>query len=216
MSIIKEICDSNTLIIAFTGYANKLNIPVNAFFLKSDLVSASKLIVFDESKRKTLGGLPPEHPTFFDVLNHLKNEIKSISANKIIITGTSGGGHSALLYGHLLQADKVVAFSPYPYVSIKTATLMQDPALHTMKKVLDLFDELPKQEKEFLDLKEVLATWNGKTEYFIHVAKDNEWDLKRALYLQGTPKVRIIEHPYNVHGIAGALARDGKLSKCFI
>lgn len=215
MSVSEVVKDSTTLVIAFTGFANKLNLPVPKFFAAAGLDSVSRIVVCDPSKRKTLGGLPPELPTFFDVLRHLKSRIEAIAPEEVIITGTSGGAHSALLYGHLLGADKVVAFAPYPYLTIRTANAMGDPALQSMHRVLELFDQLQGPERQFLDLNEVLCHWNGKTQYCIHVAQHNEWDRRRAMYLQHCPNVSIVEHPCSEHSIADVLSQQGKLSECF-
>lgn len=215
MLINRELTDSDTLIIAFTGYANKLHLPVDKFFVKAGLKPHNKIIICDKSKKQTLGGLPPRLPTFFDIVEYLEKEIDFISPKNLIITGTSGGGHPAILYGHLLKADKVVAFSPYPYLSIETATKMKDPALQSFKRILDIFDQLPEKEKDLLDLKNILKDWNQKTSYYLHVSKGHEWDHKRSMYMNDCPGVEIIKHPYKIHSIASALAKDNLLSKYF-
>ncbi len=215
MSITKEITGSKTLVIAATGFANKLGLPVEVFFKAAGLAETSKIIVMDPTKHKTLGGLQPEFPTFFDLIQYLKEEVAKYSPEQLTITGTSGGAYTAMLFGHLLKANYVVAFSTYPYLTAEACKNMGDPSLKTMARLISELDKLPDNVKEYYDLKYVLAKWNGVTKYYNHVSRFNKWDHHRALYLKNTPGVTIIAHPYFTHGITGTLAAEGRLSKCF-
>ena len=143
----------------------------------------------------------------------LEGDYQCVGIGKLL--GTSGGGHSALLYGHLLKADRAVAFSPYPYLSIKTARQMEDPGLFSMQKQAIRFHRLPDKVKPYFDLKNVLARHNGKTRFDVHVSKFHEWDYKRALYLRGVPGVTIYGHPFEGHGVARMIAEAGRLQNCF-
>jgi hypothetical protein len=178
-------------------------------------MDVSKIIIRDSSLLKTLGGLPPDFATFNDFLDHLKGIIASHPHKKLYVTGTSGGGHPALLLGHLLKADKVVAFAPYPYLSSEVGEQRNDPAIHSMKRMIARFQKLPNDVKPYFDLADVLVNWNGKTEYFVHVSRDNEADYTRAQYLQGLPKVEIVSHPYKEHAISVKLSNSGTLKDCF-
>ncbi len=216
MSIINEIVEeSKTLVIATTGFRNRFFNKNLDFFESANLMSTSRIVIKDPTKRKTLGGLPPKFPTFFDIIDYLQDTISSIQPKKIITTGTSGGAHTALLLGHLLKADQVVAFAPYPYLSIDEAKKRQDPALKSMSRVIKPLNELPDDVKTYLDLRPHLSTWNGKTEYNIHVSLDHQWDYRRASYLKGCPHVSIITHPFGTHGVARKLAESNQLHQCF-
>lgn len=215
MTVRKDIKDTDTLVVAFTGYAGKLHLSVEDFFEASGLADASKIIVHDPSYLKTLNGLPPHSSTFAEFLKALSFGVARVPHKKLIMVGTSGGGHSALLYGHLLRAHRAVAFACYPYLSIAQAKMMNDPALKSMERVLQQFDTLPVEAKQYLDLREVLQHWNGVTQYDVHLSKDNEWDSKRARYLAGLSHLQIHEHPYSNHGVASSLAKDSALKQCF-
>ena len=117
MSLKIEWKKPETLVIAATGLGGKLSVPVDQFFVEAGLEDASRIVITDPSYRMTLGGLPPEFPTFEDLLEHLRQLLVTHPHRQVYCTGTSGGGHTALLLGHLLGADKVVAFAPYPYLS---------------------------------------------------------------------------------------------------
>ena len=216
MTLVKEVHDSDTFVIAATGYGNKLNIPVDQFFSESGLTDASKIIISDKSKLQTLGGLPPEFPTFFDLFDYLQDQVSKIPYSQLVITGTSGGAHTALLLGHMLKADKVVVFSPYPYLSLSECKRMGDPALISMRRVLAKLDALPDKAKSLFDLRNILSNWNNVTQYYVHVSRYNTWDYRRVMYLRSMPSVNIISHPYKEHAIASMLSHDNELADCFV
>ena len=215
MPIIKEISDSKTLVIATTGFANKLGLPTDEFFKSAGLNNVSKIIISDPSKHKTLGGLQHDFPNFFDLIKHLNKEIEKYSPEQLITTGTSGGAYTAMLLGHLLKANYVVAFSTYPYLTAEACKKMGDPSLQSMARLIRELDKLPDNVKIYYDLKDLLENWNGVTKYYNHVSRFNKWDYRRALYLKKTPGVTIITHPFITHAITASLSRDNKLQKCF-
>jgi len=215
MPFITQDRQSDTLVIAATGFTNKLSLPVDVFFREAGLSGMSHIIISDPSKRKMLGGLPPEFPSFFDCLDHLRREIARHAPKKLLLLGTSGGAHTALLLGHLLEADHVVGFAPYPYLSIEEIDRRNDPVSRSMPRVIEALDSLSGDVKKFFDLRNPLATWNGKTRYYIHVSRYNRWDYRRALYLEGLPHLNIVAHPYSLHSTASSLRRDDRLKECF-
>jgi hypothetical protein len=215
MPIIKEIKPSDTLVIAATGFAHKLNLPIDKFFQVAGLSGASKITLTDPTRRMTLGGLPPEHMCFSDLVEHLQAQIALHSPRQVITVGTSGGAHTALLLAHLLQANYAVAFAPYPYLSIDAIRTMRDPVSQSMGPIIKALDCLPDAVKRYFDLRNVLVHWNQITHYYVHVARDHVWDYRRAEYLDGLPKLSVISHPYTEHAIAGVIARDGLLKNCF-
>jgi dienelactone hydrolase len=213
--VIKILNTSDTLVVAVTGYGNKLSLPVDDFFKKSGLEYASRIVISDTTKMKTLAGVYPDFVSFDDLLLYIKSVISENNYKSLIVTGVSAGAHTALLLGHLLDADQVVAFAPYPYLSYNEVKRQKDPILHSHKKMLAKFNELPESIKKNFDLAKVLNRWNGITEYYIHVSRYNKIDYKRATYLSGLPKVYIITHPYKEHAVASMLSHDSLLKKCF-
>jgi hypothetical protein len=215
MPVTKELNRSGTLVIAATGFSHKLNLPVKAFFREAGLCYASKFVMTDPDRRLTLGGLPPQHPSFFDLLEHLRRETTRAPAERLVVTGTSAGGHTALLLGHLLDADYTVAFAPYPYLSMAEAEKTGDPTVKRMHEKEHPTTDLPDEVRPFFDLRDILSDWNGQTRYHVHVPRYNEWDFARSRYLRDVPRVSVHLHPYKNHSLAHYLARDGKLRSCF-
>jgi len=215
MSVEESLRDREVLVIATPGIRGKLNLPVDRFFEAAGLDSLSRIIVLDPSKRMLLGGVSPEFDSFEALLEFLRRRIDEIAPRRLMTVGTSGGAHSALLLGHLLKADRSIAFGPYPYMSLKTNREREDPALDSLLRIAESMDRLPGSVKKYFDLADVLAEWNGHTVHHVHISRYNRQDRSRGRYLEGLPEVSIFLHPYRDHSVAGLLARDGRLADCF-
>lgn len=207
------------LILAFTGGAQKFagRNPFQ-FFVEGGLHKDPILLIKDQSRTCLMQGIPPEYDTFEKLVTQLRAFVDEHPHNKLLCTGTSSGGFSALLFGHLLGADKVVAFSPYTYISREKFIENSDPAYERAIKYIaqSMADEATYQSVlKYMDLKPLLSNWNGKTSYDIHVSQDSEWDVMRANYLSDCPNVNIHLHPYDTHGLVSRLMDAKSLAKCF-
>lgn len=206
---------SDTLVIAFTGFNHKLNVSVDDFFEASGLGDMSRIVVSDQTRRLSLGGIQPALKSFQELLLHLNDLVREITPEKLIITGTSGGAYSAILFGHLLRAQQVICFSPYSNLNRDDLTKLDDPAVESMKRILERLEALPKDVHKYFDLASVLSSWNGTTDYFVHVSKYHKWDYKRALLLEKSPHVSVVAHPYDKHSLVFPLIRNSRLPQCF-
>jgi hypothetical protein len=213
--LINDRPDTERLVIAFTGYGFKLGMPCDAFFKAADLESADRIIITDRSRLMTLNGVDPEFETFEAMVGYLREMVGRKKYRQVLTLGTSGGGHTALLVGHLIRADQSVALVPYTYLSLKTLKRNQDPALKTMGSKAFELDDLSEEAKQYFDLDTVLRDWNGTTQFFIHVGRFHELDWRRAQHLAAMPRLTIIPHPYDSHAITSLLDKEGVLKVCF-
>jgi pimeloyl-ACP methyl ester carboxylesterase len=215
MPILENFTQSNTLVIAATGVNGKLGMPVNAFFEASGLAQYSRIVIKDPTYKLALAGLSEECPTFSALIGYLRDQIARLGVDRVITTGNSAGGHSALLLGHLLSVDYVVVFGPDTYVSKGEMRRRRDPALKSAPRMIEAMNSVPENVKQYLDLRPILENSNGVTQYYVHVSRYYSPDTYRASYLEGVPNLRIISHPYLLHSIAPLLAKTGRLSNCF-
>lgn len=103
-----------------------------------------------------------------------------------MFVGSSGGSHAAILFGHLLGADYVHAFSPYTNLDpsyLRTSEAPED--LEALSDALARLDCVPPQARAYFDLRELLSDSNRKTTYQLHVCARSAPDLARALRLDG-------------------------------
>ena len=215
MPIDIQLKDPEILVIVCPAHNGKMALPENEFFEAAGLENASRMILYDETRLKMFAGMPPELKTFQCVLDYLKNFIQEHQFKKVIITGASAGAHTAMVLGHLLKVDHVVAFSAYPYNSEKMMAEMQDPSWKTWRRTLQPLNDLEDDVRCYLDVADLIKDWNGKTEYEAHVSRHHIWDYRRAQYLEGLPHVRVITHAYDRHALSGMLKRRGELANCF-
>ncbi len=65
----------------------------------------------------------------------LKSDIKNINPKYVTVIGTSGGGFSAILFGHLLKANFVHAFGPTTYIN--PVSLYKNLDWKTIRKIIE-------------------------------------------------------------------------------
>lgn len=211
-----ELKDSTNLVIAITGFANKLMVPVPVFMKAAGLERCSRIVLHDPAKTMFLAGVPGFFDSFDHMLEVLKAQIARIAPQRLLLVGTSGGGHTAMLLAHALKANACVVFAPYPYLSDAEFIRLNDPALQTFHEVLERVRRTPAEARKYFDVKDMLAQWNGVTGYFVHVSEGNEWDLKRANTLENLPHLSIIKHPGTLHAVVSQkFMRNNSLAHCF-
>lgn len=210
--------DTRRLIIAFTGFQGALNVPTFDFFGATGQTDASRILLRDPLQILYLGGCLPDAPGFRTLVKRLRREIETLGARYITCIGTSSGGYAAMVFGHVLGADRVHAFAPTIYGSA-WLTLLSGDWDQLRKRVMPrhlLLDLLmPPWLWKYRSLTRTLKTWNGRTEFTVHVCAKNEHDMLRVEPLRGLPHVEITAHPCNTHQVAKYLVRSGQLADVF-
>ena len=216
--VVERGADPSRLIIAFTGFQGALNVPVFDFLGATGQTDASRILQRDPLNLLYLSGCWPDARGFSRLLERLRREISLLGPQHITCVGTSSGGYAAILFGHLLGADRVHAFAPTVYGSV-WLTLLRGDWQQFRRRVMPrhLLVELliPPRLWKYRDLPRTLQTWNGRTEYTVHVCARNENDMTRAEPLRGLPHVDIAAHPCSTHQVAKYLVRSGELAEVF-
>lgn len=206
---------SKQFVIAFTGFGGRLLVENSRFMKEAGLESASRVIINDPDRAMCLGGVRGHSESFPALVQKLEKMYTESGATSLTIVGASGGGYTALLMAHILRADICVVFSPYPYLSVAEAERLNDPIVQGYPRLIKFFSELPQDLQALLNIKDALAEWNGKTEYFVHVAKYNVWDQKRAQTIAHLPHLEVIEHPYGQHDVVKFILSKTRFGYCF-
>lgn len=211
-----ELKDPRNLVIAVTGFANKLMIPPPDFLAHAALHGYSRIILNDPSKSMFLCGVEGVFDSFDHMVERLQEQVKKMAPQHLVVVGTSGGAHTALLLGHLLRANLCVVFSPYPYLSDQELLRLNDPAFKSFHQVLERVRKSPAEVHIYFDVKQTIQSWNGVTEYFVHVSEGHQWDVKRASTLTDVPHLKIIQHPGDLHAVVNeTFIKLDSLSHCF-
>ncbi len=215
MAITLDLKESDHLVIAFAGANGKMGDRDQNFFKSAGFEDVSTVHVNDPHKICTLAGVPPEYPNFHDLTHALEEIVDRHPHENLIVVGASGGGLPALLYGHILKADHAVIFSGYTCVDPDGILQGDDQLLATVKNRIEMHPQVIEEIKHFMDSRNLLKKWNGKTTYDLHVSRFNKIDLRRARQLRGFEGVNIHTHPYSEHGLISMLIRNGRIRECF-
>lgn len=202
---------SDVLIVTFAGMGVKESVPTFIFhnFLKV-YSNIDKLFFRDLKCQYYVTGLKNQAPTLNETIELIKSKITSKKYSKIIGIGCSAGGYDAILFGHLLHFDKVIAFSPQTVLNDKKESLIGDThiAYNTCKR-LRQHELSNKFYHSCLDLKN-FQPFRMSIDIHYAVNGNSGIDKKHALYLKDD-KCNIIEHPGSSHMIALTLRNNGKL-----
>lgn len=204
--------DPSVLAVAFTGFAGKLSLPTFDFLRSIAILNYNRILLRDNSKTCYLSGIPPVAQDVDALIALLRQTIDQLGPKRTLFIGSSGGSHAAILFGHLLKADFVHAFSPH--TNVDPAHWRASESKEEVAKQVEALarlDRVPEPARAYFDLREVLRGWNGKTHYNLHVCTHSPPDLTRAVRLDGLPGVTIHRHECNHHRVVVWLARQDRL-----
>jgi hypothetical protein len=183
----------SVLIVAFTGSAKMLMMPVYEFFDLTKSLGYSRILLRDRFNKRYHRGIDRQRPDYPTFLDFLRREIKKLGPKKTIFVGTSAGGYAAIRVGHDLGADYVHAFGAQTGLN----------PVHL---------RLPDREPP-MDLTPFLNDPNSVTTYYLHYCHSYESDRLHADRIANSPNVVTLGYPGNTHLITVLLARKGLLGQ---
>jgi hypothetical protein len=202
---------SDTLIIAFTGIAAQFNaIQPFDFFKLTGLYDYHRILVRERRRNCYLKGV--DETGFDGLLDRLKSEIQQIAPKQVMVLGTSAGGYAALLFGWLLEADYVHAFSPFTFFDLGNLIRSGDyrhgvPLWPDVVWRLNFL--LPSAQRRYLDLRPLLMKKKGETRFYVHACAGS-FDRVRAMHLRDCLQTQIFLYPCTNHNVTWGMIK----SKC--
>jgi len=106
------------LIIAFSGGAQQLTIPVHQFFEITKTLGYSRILLRDKFEMHYHHGVDRKRRDWPSLLDYLGSQIEELAPQKVICIGTSSGGYAALVAGYYLGADYVHAFAAQTRIGV--------------------------------------------------------------------------------------------------
>lgn len=203
--------NSDILFVTFAGMGWKDAIPTFIFynFLKS-YTTIDKLFLRDIKCRYYIDGIKNSTSTFKETINLYTELIHRKKHKRIIALGCSSGGYAAILYGHILGFDKVIAFGPQTVLTSIKEDLIGD--IYNAPKTCKLLRTLHTEDNDYqtaLDLNNY-RPFKSSIDIYYSVNGNKGTDKKHAIYLQSA-MCTTIEYPENNHMIALVLRDQGKL-----
>lgn len=204
---------SNVLLLIFSGLAQMVGMPFFEFNnITSGLDRVNKIYLRDTHKLWYHRGLPNMGNDIDAIAYFLQQYTTHPATRKTIIIGNSGGGYAALLFGHILGADEVHAFSPKIFIDpIKRIINNDFPPITSISHLFSLY--LHGQRKYF-DLKKVfLSSVPQKGDFHLYFAENNKIDLLQASRMKSIPGIHLHPFQYDQHNLIRILKQSGKLRK---
>jgi hypothetical protein len=195
--------NDSILIIAFSGGAQKLGLPVHQFFEVTKTLGYSRILLRDKYYMFYHHGVDRKRHDWPKLLNYLGTEIERLSPKQVFCIGTSSGGYAALVAGYYLGADYVHAFGAQTRIAVDRDSIRN--ALYPSNR-----QRLSKSRRAFrqaFDLAPLLKEPNNKTTYFLHYCACHEVDCAYAERLAGLPSVITFGYPCSAHAVAIFLAK---------
>lgn len=209
-SILIDLDKHNQLLVSFGGVRQGFGIPVFEFFNSIEELSCDKIFIRDFNQAWYHKGLNSELNSISSILEFLDNIIKTNQYKKISFIGNSMGGYAAILFGTLLNVDKIVTFAPQTFIDRMNRFWYRDNRWNT--EISKIYSD-KKFQRKYLDLKKSLSNTKYSTKIDIYFSPLDKLDNLHANSLKKMKNINL--YPYNKggHGVVKSLKKDGKLNQ---
>lgn len=213
--------NSDTLIVTFAGMGWKDTAPTFIFynFLKQ-YDNVDKLFLRDMGPRNSeqiccryyMLGFKNNTNNLEESIDFINDIITRKKYKKIVAVGCSAGGYAAILFGHLLKFNKVIAFAPQTVINNKKKELIGD--IYNAPQTCKWLTNKNKNNEFYQKCLDLNNFTPFNTSIDIHYAEEGTKgiDKKHAEYIENE-NCKIIEHPGKDHMIALSLRNNGKLKE---
>lgn len=202
---------SKTLLIAFGGSQNRIGMPPFEFARMTENLAVKRLFLRDFHQVWFHKGLQGLTSSISETADLLKNIIREQQVERIVCIGVSGGAYNAIVFGSLIQADIVLAFSP---PSILRATLW--PIYFPRRRMADIMRlrTVEKPDPRFVDMKRYMRhTAHPKTTFHVFHSKTRHYDTLHSVRYDIAPSVYRYTLDNTEHNLLPKLRDEGRLGK---
>ena len=201
-SIYENLKGSDTLLVAFQAHDNTV-FGTNVDEFKGILAQLSydTIKINDINGNYFFNGIDETYDTMEKVLEKLSEYISGYT--KTIFMGNCAGGHAAVLFGTMLNVDKVIGFNTVSYLDQSTL-LLNDDGRDDQVSFLD-------QSIEYLNLKPYLEGATYNTQIYSIVAQNADRHVKQSSNISTCPNVNIEFVNCEIPQVAFHLMRQNQL-----
>lgn len=196
--------ESDVLAIGFSGGQKERTVGEQAQLNFLNFGFPCKKVSFHNLSSAWINGAIGEDEEFEPLLLKLQEVVRTQGINKIVTIGPSGGGYWAILFGMLLNADAVIAFSPITRVRKPIA-----------EKIKSLNPEKYENYETcgYLNLEKFIRITNKKQEtiskVFVIYGKNNPRDSAEIKRLENYPNLLIKPLETDEHQLIPYLVKRG-------
>lgn len=201
--------DSRTWLILFGGRAGGMGLPPFEFFKVTKGIPTKRLFVRDLSQAWYHQGIAEAGSNIPEMAASLKRIVAEHEHDRLVVTGISAGGYGALLFGTLLGADTVLAFSPQTVLDLEILAAMDD---HRWDRPLKRLSDAGELDPRYMDLRAALPGARcADTQCEIHFDGTFTADRLQAERLAGLEGVHLHPRDGGGHNIPKLLRETGEL-----
>jgi len=209
--ILTDFSNSPNLLVSFGGIQQGLGIPVFEFFNSISDLNCDKIFCRDFQQAWYQKGVDSELDSLNKVIEYLNDSISKNQYEKICFIGNSMGGYAAILFGTILNVDRVISFAPQSYINWWNRLLYGDTRWKTQISKIYKFDE---KRREYFDLKSHLKRKKGyKTDINIFYSPNHKHDKMHAERLKNNLNVKLFAINEGGHGVVRTVRNNGKLRR---
>lgn len=199
--------ESDLLLMVFGSGVGKLaELPPFEFCRATRHIKCKKLFLRDTEKVWYQAGFPPFSNDIPSSIRYFKNFIATHRIKKVVTMGVSMGGYASILYGHYLNAHRILAFAPQIFVDKEQRLSIGDTRRQEYaERMYTLSGE------KYYDLRTHLLERNPVGAIDIIICGESELDVIHANHVQDIPNIKIVKYPCNVHPVARYLRDQRQL-----
>ena len=230
--LIDRVYPDRPLIVSF-GFVEWDRLPIFDFFGRTKKVEArtgkpfNRILVRDIRNSWYHRGIPGLGSHVDEVAASLRGLVRSIRPSRVLTIGQSMGGYAAILFGMLLDADRIIAFGPLSHLDPDEA--VRSGALRFLSIMRALADRPPKTGYYDLDQLGARLDYRGSLHVIFGTSPGHDdgvsgnLDVVHALRLARRPNVTLHPFPESDHliipwlidhdlidGLLGELLSDGQ------
>lgn len=184
MNIEINLSESDILLVSFGGLALELNMPIPEFKRVMTPLNMNKVFVTDENRCWYYKDME-------DLIHELKKLISDMNPKYTIFFGNSAGGYAAILYGILLEVDRVMSFQGQTFLSKKSREKYNDK-----RWINDVVNA-----QKYVDDEDYLDLWNHDKKCrtiveFFYCENFNESRIHAELFYEKTKYLNVVLNKY--------------------
>jgi hypothetical protein len=200
---------SSSLLIVFGGILGGFGVPPFEFLNLTSEFRVKKILVRDVYQCWYHRGLPGIAETIDGVADYLRRQILEQESRHVVLCGNSMGGYAAMLFGFLLQADVVHAFSPQTFLGCIRRLSALD---FRWQKQINRMYLHGVGRNPYLDLRMAYRSiGNTKTQAYLHFSTSDRLDRAHAANMRGLENVSLLPYPKGGHQLVKYLKETGRL-----
>lgn len=199
--------DSRLLLVAFGGINQRMGMAPFEFFQLARGVAVKKLFFRDLHQAWYHRGLGSAGKTIAEAAAFIRGEVAAERIERVVMFGNSMGGYAAILFGCLVGAQEVHAFSPQTFISPWKLIRRRD-----FRWKYDVWRAyLSREPSTFYDLRTALAAAPG-VRVHLHYSTASTLDTVHARNLESFANVTLMAYPEGGHRLIQHLKQTGALA----